>query len=307
MRNVKEYIKKARLPKSMDKFLKYLPHSNYATKISTSIVYAITASAAVNFFYEPGNIYSSGVTGIAQIIGTLAQSAFGIKIPVALALLLLNLPLFILGWFKISPKFTIFTGITVLLTSVFMQIIPVQVLSTDPIINAIFGGVVMGAGGGYALRNGLSSGGLDFITIAIRKKTGKTIGSLSIIFNSFILLAAGLLFGWQYAFYSALAIFVSGKVMDAVFTKQKKMQVTIVTSCADEVIHGIHGKMRRGITIINGAEGAFRYDRQKVLITVVTRYELPLLKQIMRETDPHAFVSIADNVQILGRFYEEDL
>ena len=291
----------------MDKFWKYLPHSNYATKISTSIVYAITASAAVNFFYEPGNIYSSGVTGIAQIIGTLAQSAFGIKIPVALALLLLNLPLLILGWFKISPKFTIFTGITVLLTSVFMQIIPVQVLSTDPIINAIFGGVVMGAGGGYALRNGLSSGGLDFITIAIRKKTGKTIGSLSIIFNSFILLAAGLLFGWQYAFYSALAIFVSGKVMDAVFTKQKKMQVTIVTSCADEVIHGIHGKMRRGITIINGAEGAFRYDRQKVLITVVTRYELPLLKQIMRETDPHAFVSIADNVQILGRFYEEDL
>ena len=291
----------------MDKFWKHLPHSNYATKISTSIVYAITASAAVNFFYEPGNIYSSGVTGIAQIIGTLAQSAFGIKIPVALALLLLNLPLFILGWFRISPKFTIFTGITVLLTSVFMQIIPVQVLSTDPIINAIFGGVVMGAGGGYALRNGLSSGGLDFITIAIRKKTGKTIGSLSIIFNSFILLAAGLLFGWQYAFYSALAIFVSGKVMDAVFTKQKKMQVTIVTSCADEVIHGIHGKMRRGITIINGAEGAFRYDRQKVLITVVTRYELPLLKQIMRETDPHAFVSIADNVQILGRFYEEDL
>lgn len=307
MRNVKEYIKKARLPKSMDKFWKYLPHSNYATKISTSIVYAITASAAVNFFYEPGNIYSSGVTGIAQIISTLTQSAFGIKIPVALALLLLNLPLFILGWFKISPKFTIFTGITVLLTSVFMQIIPVQVLSTDPIINAIFGGVVMGAGGGYALRNGLSSGGLDFITIAIRKKTGKTIGSLSIIFNSFILLAAGLLFGWQYAFYSALAIFVSGKVMDAVFTKQKKMQVTIVTSCADEVIHGIHGKMRRGITIINGAEGAFRYDRQKVLITVVTRYELPLLKQIMKETDPHAFVSIADNVQILGRFYEEDL
>ena len=291
----------------MDKFWKYLPHSNYATKISTSIVYAITASAAVNFFYEPGNIYSSGVTGIAQIIGTLAQSAFGIKIPVALALLLLNLPLFILGWFKISPKFTIFTGITVLLTSVFMQIIPVQVLSTDPIINAIFGGVVMGAGGGYALRNGLSSGGLDFITIAIRKKTGKTIGSLSIIFNSFILLAAGLLFGWQYAFYSALAIFVSGKVMDAVFTKQKKMQVTIVTSCADEVIHGIHGKMRRGITISNGAEGAVRYARQKVLITVVTRYELPLLKQIMRETDPHAFVSIADNVQILGRFYEEDL
>lgn len=291
----------------MEKLFKNLPYPKYATKLSTSIVYAITASAAVNFFYDPGKIYSSGVTGIAQIIATLSMDTLGIKIPVAMSLLLLNIPLFILGWFKISPKFTIFTGITVLLTSFFMQIIPAQTLSTDPIINAIFGGAVMGAGGGYALRNGLSSGGLDFVTIAIRRKTGKTIGSLSILFNSFILLAAGLLFGWQYAFYSALAIFVSGKVMDAVFTKQKKMQVIIVTAHADEVIHGIHSSMRRGITIINDVEGAFRYDRQKVLITVVTRYELPVLKQIMKATDPQAFVSIADNVQILGRFYEEDL
>ncbi|MHC5268881.1 YitT family protein [Enterococcus sp. LJL98] len=291
----------------MEKLFNKFPYPKYATKLSTSIVYAIMASAAVNFFYEPGNIYSSGVTGIAQIIGTLSQNLFGMKLSISISLLLLNVPLFILGWFKISPKFTIFTGITVVLTSFFMQIIPSQTLSTDPIINAIFGGVVMGAGGGYALKNGLSSGGLDFITIAIRKKTGKTIGSLSIFFNSLILLAAGLLFGWQYAFYSALAIFVSGKVMDAVFTKQKKMQVIIVTSHADAVIHGIHSSLRRGITIINDAEGAFRYDRQKVLITIVTRYELPILKQIMKETDPRAFVSIADNVQILGRFYEEDL
>lgn len=291
----------------MEKLFNKFPYPKYATKLSTSIVYAIMASAAVNFFYEPGNIYSSGVTGIAQIIGTLSQNMFGVKLSISVALLLLNVPLFILGWFKISPKFTIFTGITVIMTSLFMQLIPSQTLSTDPIINAIFGGVVMGAGGGYALRNGLSSGGLDFITIAIRRKTGKTIGSLSILFNSLILLAAGLLFGWQYAFYSALAIFVSGKVMDAVFTKQQKMQVIIVTENADEVIHGIHNSMRRGITIINDAEGAFRYDRQKVLITVITRYELPVLRQIMKETDPQAFVSIADNVQILGRFYEEDL
>ncbi|MFU1814688.1 YitT family protein, partial [Enterococcus faecium] len=89
------------------------------------------------------------------------------------------------------------------------------------------------------LKNGLSSGGLDFVSIAIRKRTGKTIGSISIFFNIVILFAAGILFGWQYALYSAIAIFVSGKVTDAVFTKQKKMQVTIITRNPEEVIQTI--------------------------------------------------------------------
>lgn len=291
----------------MTKFLKHLPHPDFATKFSYSIVYALLASISVNFFYQPGHIYSSGITGVAQILTTLSKDLIGVHVPVSLALLLLNIPLFFLGWFKIGHKFTIFTGITVVLTSIFMQIMPEEVLSDDPIICAIFGGAVMGAGIGYALKSGLSSGGLDFLSIAIRKKTGKTIGSISIIFNLFIMLAAGILFGWQYALYSALAIFVSGKVTDAVYTKQKKMQVTIITRYPDRVIHTIQHRMRRGITIINEAEGAYHHDKQTVLLTVVTRFELPLLRSAMKEADPKAFVSIAENVQILGRFYEEEL
>ncbi len=291
----------------MEKLFKLMPHPDYAQKFSFSVVYALLAAVAVNFFYQPGQIYSSGITGIAQILTTLSKDLIGIHVPVSATLLLLNLPLFLLGWFKIGHKFTIFTGITVLLTSVFMQIIPDETLTTDPIICAIFGGAIMGAGVGYTLKNGLSSGGLDFVSIAIRKKTGNTIGSISITFNLFIMLAAGLLFGWQYALYSAIAIFVSGKVTDAVYTKQKKMQVTIITRHPEKVIHTIQKKMRRGITIINEAEGAYKHDKQTVLLTVVTRYELPLLRTAMKEADKKAFVSIADNVQILGHFYEEEL
>jgi uncharacterized membrane-anchored protein YitT (DUF2179 family) len=85
------------------------------------------------------------------------------------------------------------------------------------------------------------------------------------------------------------------------------MQVTIITRHPDQVIHSIQNSLRRGITIIHEAEGAFRHDKQTVLLTVVTRFELPILRQAMREADKKAFVSIADNVQILGRFYEEEL
>ena len=290
----------------MKQVFKFLPHPEYAMKFSFAIVYAILAAVSVNIFYEPGGIYSSGLTGIAQILSTLTERWFDWNISVALILFLLNIPLFFVGWFKIGRQFTIFTGLTVLMTSVFMQLIPTEILTKDPIICAIFGGAVMGAGIGYALRNGLSSGGLDFISIAIRKKTGRTVGSISIVFNVLILAVAGILFGWQSALYSALAIFVCGKVTDAVFTKQKKMQVTIITKYPDEVIHAIQEKLRRGITIINEAEGAFHHDKQTVLLTVVTRYELPLLRLAMKESDDQAFVSIAENVQILGRFYEEN-
>ncbi|ALR99935.1 hypothetical protein ATZ33_00625 [Enterococcus silesiacus] len=291
----------------MKKFFESLPVHDYTTKLSVSIVYAILASVAMNFFYQPGNIYSSGITGLAQILTTLSTQVVGFKVPVSITLYALNIPLFFVAWRKIGKKFTIFTFLTVTLTSIFMQIVPQTSLSNDPIICAIFGGAVMGSGIGFALKNGLSSGGLDIFSITIRKKTGRSVGSISMYFNGLIIFVAGYLFGWQYMFYSALSIFVSGKVTDAVYTKQKKMQVMIITKNPDAVIDGIQQKMRRGITIIHEAEGAYRHDKQTLLLTVVTRFELPALESAMKESDPSAFVSISDNVKILGRFYEEDL
>lgn len=291
----------------MKKFFESLPVHDYTTKLSVSIVYAILASVAMNFFYQPGNIYSSGITGLAQILTTLSTKVVGFNVPVSVTLYALNIPLFFVAWLKIGKKFTVFTFLTVTLTSIFMQIVPQTVLSNDPIICAIFGGAVMGSGIGFALKNGLSSGGLDIFSITIRKKTGRSVGSISMYFNGLIIFVAGYLFGWQYMFYSALSIFVSGKVTDAVYTKQKKMQVMIITKNPDAVIDGIQQKMRRGITIIHEAEGAYRHDKQTLLLTVVTRYELPSLESAMKESDPSAFVSISDNVKILGRFYEEDL
>ncbi len=291
----------------MKKKIEDWPHHDYATRLSVAVVYAFLAAIAVNFFYQPGHIYSSGATGFAQILTTLSKNALGYRVPVSITLFLINVPLFVLSWFKIGHKFTIFTFITVFLTSFFIHIIPETTLTDDPIICAIFGGAIMGVGIGFALKNGLSSGGLDILSITIRKRTGKSVGSISIIFNVIIMFMAGVLFSWQYMFYSALAIFMSGKLTDALFTKQRKMQVMIVTKCPEKVITGIQEHMRRGITIINEAEGAYKHDKQTVLFTVVTHFELPLLESVMKESDPAAFVSISENVRIMGRFYEESM
>lgn len=281
-----------------------LINKQHMEKVSMAVINGILQAIALNMFWRPGHIYASGVTGLGQIVVTLTENTTGVELPMSVVLYMLNVPLFILAWYKISKKFTIFTMISVFMTSLFIQIIPVTALSTDPIICAIFGGAVCGLGVGLALKSGLSSGGLDIVSVTIRKMTGKNVGSLNIIINACIILTSGFLFGWPYAFYSAFSIFVNGKVVDVVFTKQKKMEIMIITTKPDVVIEQVQRRIRRGITILNNAEGAFSHEKQTVLITIITRDQIPLLQIAMRDSDPKAFVSISDNVKIMGNFYE---
>ncbi|MDR2465422.1 MAG: YitT family protein [Streptococcaceae bacterium] len=273
-------------------------------KLSASVVYGILSSVAVNFFFQPGHIYSSGATGLAQIFTEISRRSLSHEIPVSVTLYAINIPLFILAWLVLGKRFTIFTILTVTLSSLFIHFLPEKTLSTDPIVNAIFGGAINGLGIGYSLRSGLSSGGLDIISLSIRKRTGQTVGSISMVFNAAIMLVAGYLFGWQYALYTMMTIFVSGRVTDAIYTKQKKMQVLIVTSNPEVFSKVIQDEMHRGVTIINGVEGAFHHNKKTILLTVITRYEIGKLKEIAEFSDPQAFVSISENVKILGNFNE---
>ena len=262
-------------------------------------------AVAVNFFFQPGHVYSSGATGLSQILSALSHRLIGTTIPVSLAFYLINIPLMILAWYQIGHKFTVFTFITVSMSSFFIQIVPEVVLTKDPIINALFGGVVMGTGVGFALKNNISSGGTDIVSLTVRKRTGRNVGSISFMVNGVIMLIAGVTFGWTYALYSMITIFVSSRVTDAVFTKQKKMQAIIITSHPEKVIEKIHNRLHRGATMINGAEGTYNHQEKVVLITVITRAEYNEFKHIIRKSDPQAFVSVAENVHILGRFVEE--
>ncbi|MGU7971916.1 YitT family protein [Streptococcus suis] len=283
-----------------------ISREKYAERISGSIIYGLLSSIAVNFFFRPGNVYSSGVTGLAQIVSALAASYAGWNVPIAVVYYGLNIPLLILAWYKTGYKFTIFTFITVSLSSLFIQFMPPVTLTADPLVNAIFGGLMLGTGIGFALRNNVSSGGTDIVSIIIRKKTGRQVGVISLIVNILIMLIAGMTFGWQYALYSMVALFISSRMTDAIFVKQKRMQAMIITNYPERVIKKIHKKLNRGVTIINGAEGAYNHEQKTVLITIITRAEFSEFKQIMKKADPQAFVSVADNVNIIGRFVESD-
>lgn len=286
--------------------MKSISREKYDEKVSASLLYGFLSAIAVNFFFQPGHVYSSGATGLAQILSVLSQRFIGFTIPVSLTFYAINIPLMIVAWYQIGHKFTIFTFITVSMSSLFIQLVPVVTLTNDPIMNALFGGVVMGTGIGFALRSNISSGGTDIVSLTIRKRTGKNVGSISFFVNGTIMLIAGLTFGWKYALYSMITIFVSSRVTDAVFTKQKRMQAMIVTSQPDAIIEKIHKKLHRGATIIHNAEGTYNHQEKAVLLTVITRAEFNEFKYIMKKADPQAFITISENVHIIGRFVETE-
>lgn len=288
----------------MDDVQKIIKRHQYLAKLSTSFIYGILVSIAVNFFWNPGHIYSSGITGFAQLLRTISERSLPITIPIGIGLFLLNIPLFVVAWKFISHQFTMFTIVTVLLSSILIQSINPVPLTHDPIICAIFGGAVNGFGTGLALKNGISTGGLDILGIVIRNATGRSIGTINIAFNSLIVIGAAIAYGWPYAFYSVLSIFVNARVMDMTFTKQQRMQVMIITDRPNSVIDSVQNHLRRGITIVHNAEGAYHHDPATILFTVISRYEMSELEEALLESDPKAFASISDTVKILGRFYE---
>ena len=268
--------------------LKSIGAEKMANKFSAAVVYAVFSSFALNFFYQPGHVYASGATGAAQVVTELVARISGHNIlPISASLILVNAPV-----------------ITVVMSSVFIHFIPVTPLTHEPVINAVFGGAIMGFGVGNAMKSGISSGGTDIVSLYMRKKTGRSVGTLAFLVNGVIIFTAGVLFGWEYMLYSLIAIFVNSRVQDAIFTRQKRLQVMIVTKNPELLTKKLVNRFKHGVTILHDAEGGYTHTSQTVLMTVITMYEYQEFKDIIQKYDEHAFVSISENVRVLGKFAE---
>lgn len=291
----------------MDQLDKFNRRYNFLSKLSAALFYSVAVAVALNFFWTPGHMYSSGITGFAQLINSITERYFPFTLSTSTMYFALNVPLFILGWFKIGHKFTFFTIVAVVAGSFMMHIIRPLSVNWDPLLCAIFGGTINGIGTGFALKNGISTGGLDIIGIVIRKKTGTSYGKFNILVNLLIIAAAGFVFGWTRALYSALTIFINGQVIDAVYTQHKKMQVMIITEHPQAIISGIQSKMHRGITILHDAEGAYAHNEKTVLLTIIDRYDLYDIHEIVKNADPYSFMSVSEVEKVYGRFKEQEI
>jgi uncharacterized membrane-anchored protein YitT (DUF2179 family) len=270
-------------------------------KIAVVIIGAFLTAVGMNLFLIPANVYSSGFTGIAQLLSKVLTDYTPMNLSMGLLLLLLNIPVAILGWLKVGKSFTIYSFISVVLSSVFLEIIPVKQLSHDILLNAVFGGVIIAVGIGLTLKWGASTGGLDIIAMVLSRMKDKPIGPYMFLLNSLIILTAGFLFGWEKALYTLVFLYTSTRVVDAIHTSHAKLTAFIITKKADELKRAIHEKLVRGITMIPG-RGAFSNENRDIMMIVITRYELFDLERIIKEVDPKAFTNIVQTTAVYGFF-----
>ncbi|HWO75058.1 MAG TPA: YitT family protein [Bacillus sp. (in: firmicutes)] len=262
---------------------------------------AFLNALSMNFFLIPADVYASGFTGLSQLLSRISDLFTPFTISTGILLFLLNIPVTILGWKKVGKSFTLYSFISVVLSSFFLEILPVRSLSEDILLNAVFGGVIVAIGVGLTLKFGASTGGMDIIAMVLSKMNDKPVGTYYFILNSIIILSAGFLFGWEYALYTLVTLYVTTRVIDAIHTRYQKLTALIITKKSDEMKKAIHEKLIRGITTLS-AKGAFSNEPREMLMIVITRYELYDLERIIKTVDPNAFTNIIETTGVYGFF-----
>lgn len=270
-------------------------------KTTVVIIGAFLVAISMNLFLIPANVYSSGFAGIAQLLSKVLTEYTPLNISMGYLLLVLNIPVAIIGWIKVGKSFTIFSFMSVLFSTIFLETIPIKQVAHDILLNAVFGGVILAIGVGFTLKWGASTGGLDIIAMVLSRQKDKPIGNYMFILNGIIIFTAGYLYGWEKALYTLVALYTTTRVIDAIHTRHEKLTALIVTRKGEELRKAIHSKLVRGITAIP-ARGAYTNESKDLLMIVVTRYELFDLERIINEVDPKAFTNIIETTNVVGFF-----
>ena len=261
---------------------------------------------AMNMFISPANLYTGGVTGIAQLIIAFASSAFGIQLSLGGLIFLLNVPLLYLAWRSIGKRFAVLSILTVVLQSIILELVPMGKFSDDILLNAVFGGVLIGVGVGMILKIGASTGGTDIVSQYISMKFNGSFGKYSFGINAVIILLAGITQGWETALYTIISIYITSVVVDRIHTIHQNLTLYIVTSKEDEMIKSLQQQLYRGITILEG-RGAYSKNDKSVLMMVLSSYELYEALAVIKMVDDHAFTNVVRSEMVQGHFVRKEI
>ncbi len=255
-------------------------------------------SVGFNMFLGPNDLNAGGLSGLAQLM--VEVLGFG---SVGLFVVLINLPLFALAGIKVGKQFFwgSLTGmLSLTVTLELFTFLPVP--QVDPLLAALYGGVMAGIGVGIVFMAGASTGGSDIIVRLLKMKMQHVnIGTITIGFDCVVAILTGIVFqDISRALYSGVTIFVTGKVVDAVvYSFDYSKAVMIMSKEYEKVAKVITKDLNRGATYLKG-EGTYSGNEMKVVFTVVKKQQLAELKRLVHEVDPNAFVVVQEAHQVLG-------
>lgn len=256
---------------------------------------------ALRLFFIPADLASGGVSGIAQLINHFTNWQIGLMVFIG------NVPLFLLGWKYLGGrKFatrTVFAIVSFsLLTDLlpYLPFVPQNGLTHDMVLNSLYGAVTAGLGYGLVYKGQGTSGGSDVLARILSHHKGVPVTQSYLITDAAVILGAGFIFGWDKALYAIITLYVSGLVVDTTMDASGTVRTAMIISKTPKpVAQKIMEILGRGVTTLQGT-GEYTGEKREMLYVVVTRSETQMLKAIVNEADPSAFMVVGAAHEVLG-------
>lgn len=274
-----------------------------------NIVMIIFGAAIYSFGFVHFNMQNElgegGFSGITLVL------YFAFNWDVALMNLLLNIPMFIIGWKLLGRKMFAYTLIGTISVSVFLKIFNTYEfqlgLEDDLFLVSLFAGVFVGLGLGIIFKYGGTTGGVDIIARLVFKYKGWSMGKTMFIFDAFVILLSWATFlNERSMMYTLVAVYVGARVIDFVQEGAYSARgAFIISERQNEIADLITNKLSRGVTILNG-HGHFTKSSREVIYCVVAKNQISVLKSVISSVDPHAFVSITEVKDVMGEGFTLD-
>lgn len=259
---------------------------------------ALIFSFGFNVFLRPSGIAPGGISGSALLINYLFP-----LLPVGFLSLILNLPLFFLGFRKLGGTFILKSAISSILIAVLFDLYPLfPVIDCEPLVASIFGGVIMGAGMGLSFLSGGSTGGVDILIRVLRKKYPQfSIGQFLLFLDAIVVFFSGLVFqNINNALYAMVTMYAASVSLDAILYGLNYAKCAfIITDKADSLNAKLLSALTRGTTVIP-CFGGYKGGKKHIVLCAVKKSQLITLKETVYSADPDAFVIMCDANEVLG-------
>ena len=274
-----------------------------AFRIIIVLIASTIMALNLNSFVHYGEIIPGGFNGITLLVQRLALTFLHIEIPFSIINIPLNLIPAAICFKYIGKRFTVYSLISIVLTGALVDALPYFNITYDPLLTAIFGGLINGFAISLCLRGNATTGGTDFISVLLSKKY--KIDSWNYIFagNAVVLIIAGATYGWDIAMYSIIYQFITTQVLHMMYKRYQRHTLFIITDSPIEVYKAIKEETNHGATLFKGI-GCYKNEERNMLYSVVSSDEIHRVLARIRKVDENAFIDIIQTDRISGFFYE---
>lgn len=253
-------------------------------------------------FAKTANLFPGGFAGLSLLLQEIIFKFLHIRIPYTIFNIVLNLFPIYIAFKYIGRKFTLYSILTIFLSSIFVDILPHYIFTQDILLVSVFGGLINGFAISLCLNVGATTGGTDFISIFLSQQKGIDAWNYILLGNAIMLIIAGALFGWPIALYSIIYQFCSTQIIQMLYKRYKKETLFIISDKSDKIYHAIKELTNHDATLFKGI-GCYEEKEKTLIYSVINAEAKRQLIPLIRSIDPHAFINIVKTEELSGRFH----